>query len=104
NYPNGQIDLVTPGPLNRRNIFPSIAYNWDDNETDKCLADPKCLDESIDAVDEIVRADCHSDCRDNENNAASQNGELAAFGVFLLIAVAEQPGVAPSLEVDIEDI
>lgn len=104
---HGQIHLVANGDNDGSDVLSSISNNWDENETNKRLADASAFHDIIDTADEVVGTDGHENSSQYENDGGgnwAHAGLLGLFGILELSLGIEKVAVSTELEDEIDDV
>lgn len=110
-HTHSKVHLVANSNDNSCHMLRRVADNWDQNQTDEGLADASCLDNVVDASNQVIGTDGDQNSGDNEDGGGS-NG--AQDGLLLLVSLGgsldggglgiEQVAVGAKLEDEVEDV
>jgi hypothetical protein len=102
-----EIHLILNGYDDGCDMLCGVSNDWEQDQTHKRLGDVSGFDERVDAVDEILGTDRHSNSHDNENNGCGPRTYLRLFFFFAfagLVLGVEEACVGAQLEDEVEHV
>ena len=104
-HSNGQIQLALLRRIDGTTELASITNDRYDDQPDECSAHIEGLDHPVDGLDDMVRADSHTEGGGDKNRTGSPRAQFVGFLLLrFIIGVVEQMGVAFELKVEISEI